>query len=138
MTAAIVLSSAWSALVLVFGLVLPSITSPTVPFGVRVPAQHADDPAIDRQTRIYRRRVLAGGIVAVIYARTGETLLLPLTMLLLVGVWYGCFFLAHYEIQAAKAAGGWYEGLHQGIAAATTLRTDPRWLAAAGRRYKIC
>jgi len=130
MTAAILLSSALSALVLVLALVLPSITSPTVPFGVRVPAQHADDPTVARQTRVYRRRVLLGGIAAaalgvVIYTLTGETLLLPLTVLLLVGVWYGCFFLAHYEIQAAKAAGHWYEGLRQGISADTQLRTDP-------------
>jgi uncharacterized membrane protein len=140
-TVAIVLSSALSALVLVLALVLPSITSPTVPFGVRVPAQHAGDPTVARQTRIYRWRVLVSGIVAagvgvVIYALTGETLLLPLTVLLLVGVWYGCFFLAHHEVQAAKAAGGWYEGLHQGIAADTALRTDPPrfpwlWLAPA-------
>src|SRR6185312_2436572 len=89
----------------------------------------------------YRWRVLLGGIAAaglgvVIYALTGDTLLLPLTVLLLVGVWYGCFFLAHHEIQAAKAAGGWYEGLRQGIAADTALRTDPPrfpwlWLAPA-------
>jgi len=141
MTVAIVLSSALSALVLVISLVLPSITSPTVPFGVRVPAQYVDDPTVLRQIRIYRWRVLLGGIVAAgigaaSYAVTGETLLLPLTELLLVGVWYGCFFLAHHEIQAAKAAGGWYEGLHQGIAADTTLRTDPPrfpwlWLAPA-------
>jgi uncharacterized membrane protein len=141
MTVAIVLSSALSALVLALGLVLPSITSPTVPFGVRVPTQHADDPTVARQTRIYRWRLLVSEIVVavvtvVIYALTGEPLLLPLTVLLLVGVWYGCFFLAHHEIQAAKAAGGWYQGLHQGIAADTALRTDPPrfpwlWLAPA-------
>ena len=141
MTVAIVLSSALSALVLVIGLVLPSITSPTVPFGVRVPAQHADDPTVARQTRIYRWRVLVSGIVAAgvgvgIYGLTGETLLLPLSVLVLVGVWYGCFFLAHHEIRAAKAAGGWYEGLRQGIAVDTELRTDPPrfpwlWLAPA-------
>ncbi|MGH3554197.1 MAG: hypothetical protein ACRDT5_16755, partial [Mycobacterium sp.] len=61
MTVAIALSSGLSALVLVLALVLPSINSPTVPFGVRVPAQHADDPTVVRQTRIYRWRVLVGG-----------------------------------------------------------------------------
>jgi uncharacterized membrane protein len=141
MTVAIVLSSGLSALVLVLALVLPSINSPTVPFGVRVPAQHAHDPTVVRQTRIYRWRVLVSGIVAagvgvVIYSVTGEPLLLPLSVLVLVGVWYGCFFLANHEIRAAKAAGGWYEGLHQGIAVDTDLRTDPPrfpwlWLAPA-------
>lgn len=141
MTVAIALSSVLSALVLALALVLPSINSPTVPFGVRVPAPHADDPTVVRQTRIYRWRILASGIVVavvggVIYGVTGETLLLPLAVLVLVGVWYGCFFLANHEIRAAKAAGGWYEGLHQGIAVDTGLRTDPPrfpwlWLAPA-------
>jgi uncharacterized membrane protein len=141
MTLAIALSSVLSALVLVLALALPSINSPTVPFGVRVPAQHADDPTMVRATRIYRWRVLvsgiiAGGLVAVIYGVTGETLLLPLSVLVLVGLWYGCFFLAHHEIQAAKAAGGWYEGRRPGIAVDTGLRTDPPrfpwlWLAPA-------
>ncbi|HEY3609998.1 MAG TPA: DUF5808 domain-containing protein [Pseudonocardiaceae bacterium] len=141
MTVAIILSSVLSVLVLVLGLVLPAINSPTVPFGVRVPAQHANDPTVVRQTRVYRWRVLISGLAAaglgvLIYALTGETLLLPLTVLLVVGAWYGCFFLAHHEIQAAKAAGGWYEGLRQGIAVDTALRTDPPrfpwlWLAPA-------
>jgi uncharacterized membrane protein len=141
MTVVIALSAALSALVLVLALVLPSISSPTVPFGVRVPAQRADDPTVVRQIRVYRWRVLVGGIVAaavgvVIYGVTGETLLLPLSVLVIVGVWYGCFFLAHHEIQAAKAAGSWYEGVRQGIAVDTELRTDPPrfpwlWLAPA-------
>src|SRR5437763_4925845 len=141
MVVAVVVSSGLSALLLVLALVLPSINSPTVPFGVRIPARNADDPAVSRQTRIYRWRVLAGGIAAagivvVGYALTGETLLLPLSVLLLVGVWYGCFFLANHEIRAAKAAGGWYEGLRQGVAVDTGLRTDPPrfpwlWLAPA-------
>ena len=141
MTVVIVLSSALSALVLVFALVLPSIASPTVPFGVRVPAQRSSDPTVLRQIHSYRWRVLLGGIAAaglgvVIYALTSETLLLPLTVLLLVVVWNGCFVLAHHEIQAAKVAGGWYEGLRQGIAVDTALRTDPPrfpwlWLAPA-------
>ena len=141
MILAIVLSSVLSALVLTIALVLPSINSPTVPFGVRVPAQHAGDPEVVRQTRIYRWRVLAGGIIAaglgtVLYGVTGATLLLPLSVLALAGVFYGCFFLANHEIRATKAAGGWYEGLHQGIAVDTGLRTDPPrfpwlWLAPA-------
>lgn len=141
MTVAIVLSSVLSALVLAIALALPSINSPTVPFGVRVPAQRAGDPTVVRQTHVYRSRVLLGGIAAagvsvVIFAATGETLLLPLSVLVLVGVWYGCFFLANHEIRAAKAAGRWYEGQHQGIAVDTELRTNPPrfpwpWLAPA-------
>jgi hypothetical protein len=94
MPVAIALSAGLSALMLVIALLLPSINSPTVPFGARIPAQRADDPTVLRQTRIYRWRVLVGGIVAagvgvVIYSVTGEPLLLPLSVLVLVGVWYG-------------------------------------------------
>jgi uncharacterized membrane protein len=141
MIIAAILSSGLLTLVLVLALMLPSINSPTVPFGVRVPARHAGDPTVVRQTRIYRVRVLASGIVAagvgvVAFVVTGETLLLPLSVLVFVSAWYGCFFLANHEIRAAKAAGGWYEGLHQGIAVDTGLRTDPPrfpwlWLAPA-------
>jgi uncharacterized membrane protein len=106
-----------------------------------VPAQRVDDPTVLRQTRIYRWRVFALGIVSaavgiVIYGLTGKPFLLPLSVLMVVGVWYGCYFLAHYKILAAKAAGGWYEGMHQAIAVDTELRTDPPrfpwlWLAPA-------
>ena len=141
MTVALALSSGLSALMLVLALVLPSITPPTVPFGVRIPAQRAHDPTVASQTRIYRWRVgvsgiIAAGVGAVLYNVTGQTLLLPLSVLALLGVWYGCFFVANQEIRAAKATGGWYEGLHQGIAVDTELRTNPPrfpwlWLAPA-------
>src|SRR6201999_1226057 len=88
---------------------------------------------------VYRWRVIFGGLAAaalgvLIYALTGVTLLLPLTVLLLVGVWYGCFFVAHHEIQVAKTEGGWYDGVRQAVAVDTELRTDPPrfpwlWLA---------
>ncbi|QUQ63993.1 DUF1648 domain-containing protein [Kutzneria sp. CA-103260] len=130
MTVAIALSSGFAALVLVLALVLPAVSSPTVPFGVRVPARHAADPVVARQTRVYRWRVVVSGVAivavgAVLYGVTGEAVLLPLWVLVLLGAWYGCFFLANHEIRAAKAAGGWYEGLRQGIAVDTDLRTDP-------------
>lgn len=130
-----------SALLLVLGLVLPAITGPTVPFGVRVPPDRAGDPTIARQTRRYRWRMVVSGIVTAgagiaAYSVTGATVLLPLSVLLLLGAWYGCFFLAHHEIRAAKAAGGWFEGLRQGASVDTRLRTDPPrfpwlWLAPA-------
>ena len=128
-------------LVLLLALVLPSVTSNTIPFGVRIPSRYASDPVITGQAHLYRRRVLlCGGIIAVAgvgsVAVTGQPLLLPLSVLVLVATWYGCFFLAHQEIRAAKIAGGWFEGLHQGIAVDTELRTNPPrfpwlWLAPA-------
>lgn len=141
MSVAIVLSLVLLGLVLLLALALPSVTSATVPFGVRVPSQHAGDPVIVRQARLYRWRVLVSGIVVTvagvgIFAATGEPLLLPLSVIVLVGLWYACFFVTHQEIRAVKAAEGWFAGLHQGIAVDTELRTDPPrfpwiWLAPA-------
>lgn len=141
MTVAIAVCSGLSALLLVIALMLPSINSPTVPFGVRVPAQYADDPTVVRQTRLYRWRVLIGAIVAVVagvvcYRATGATLLLPLSLLVVVSVWYGCFSLANNEIRAAKSAGHWYDSVHQGIAVDTGLRTDPRVFRGCGWRRR--
>ena len=141
MTVSIVLIPVLLMLVLVLGLMLPAINSPSVPFGVRVPAGHVHDPAVVSQTRLYRWRMLLGGIAvavaaAVVYGMTGKTWLLPLSVLVLVGIWYACFFMANREIRAAKAAGHWFEGLRQGVAADTGLRADPPrfpwlWLAPA-------
>ncbi|WP_457945961.1 DUF1648 domain-containing protein [Pseudarthrobacter sp. alpha12b] len=141
MIVSIILGFVLLGLVLLLALVLPSVTSGTVPFGVRIPARYAADPVVTGQARLYRRRVLlCGGVIAVAgvgsVAATGQPLLLPLSVLVLVATWYGCFFLAHQEIRAAKVAGGWFEGLHQGIAVDTELRTNPprfpwRWLAPA-------
>jgi uncharacterized membrane protein len=141
MILAIVLWAVLLALVLVIGLVLPAIADPTVPFGVRIPAGRVGDPAVTRQIRAYRWRLLGSGIVATagsvtLYALTGETLMLPLSVLVLVGAWYGCFILAHQGIRGAKAASGWYDGVRQGISVDTDLRTAPPrfpwlWLAPA-------
>lgn len=121
MTLAVAVSSVLSALVLAIALVLPAINSPTVPFGVRVPARRADDPAVARQTRLYRWRVLVGGAVTAAtgitaLAMTGEPALLPLPVLLSVGVWYGSFLRAHHEIRAAKVAGRWFGSPRGGTA----------------------
>ncbi|HET6825663.1 MAG TPA: DUF5808 domain-containing protein [Amnibacterium sp.] len=141
MILAIVLWAVLLTLVLVIGLVLPAIADPTVPFGVRIPADRVGDGVVTRQVRAYRWRLLSSGAAATagsvaLYALTGATLMLPLSVLLLVGAWYGCFILAHHAISGAKAAEGWYVGVRQGIAVDTDLRTDPPrfpwlWLAPA-------
>ena len=77
MILAVVLVSGLLALVLVIGLVLPSIADPTVPFGVRIPAGRVSDPAVGRQVRRYRWRLLGSGVLAAavsvtLYALTGS------------------------------------------------------------------
>ncbi|SDT49577.1 Protein of unknown function [Pseudarthrobacter equi] len=122
MTVAIILTSALLAMVTVLALALPAINSATVPFGVRVPSRYAADPVIVGQIRTYRKRVLASAVVvaaatAAVSAASGEALLLPLSVLVLVGTWYACFVLANHAIRAVKAAGGWFEGVRQAAAA---------------------
>ncbi|MDQ0768057.1 putative membrane protein [Pseudarthrobacter defluvii] len=106
MIISIILGFVLLGLVLLLALVLPSVTSGTVPFGVRIPEQYAASPVVAEQARLYRRRVLiCGGVIALTgvgsIAVTGQPLLLPLSVMVLVGTWYGCFFLAHQEIGAA-------------------------------------
>lgn len=130
MTVAIILTSALLAMVTVLALALPAISSATVPFGVRVPSHNATDPVIVGQTRTYRKRVLARAVVvaaatAAVSAASGEALLLPLSVLVLVGTWYACFVLANHAIRAAKAAGGWFEGVRQATAAEAGREAQP-------------
>ena len=110
MIVSVILGFVLLGLVLLLALVLPSATSVTVPFGVRIPAGYVAHPVVAAQARLYRRRVLlCGGVIALAgmgsVAVTGQPLLLPLSVLVLVCTWYGCYFLAHQEIRAAKGRG---------------------------------
>ena len=65
----------------VLGLVvlwlLPTMNRRTLPFGIRVPAAHADAPVIATQLRTTRRWILGAGLV-VVAAAVALTYLLPL------------------------------------------------------------
>ncbi|MET9019455.1 DUF5808 domain-containing protein [Actinopolymorpha sp. NPDC004070] len=118
----------------VLGLVvlwlLPTMNRRTLPFGIRVPAAHADAPVIAAQLRTYRRWILGAGIV-VVAAAVGLTYLLPLpvaqgiALVAVVVVWLPAFLRARREIGTVKEREGWYDGLRQGVAADTSLRTEP-------------
>jgi uncharacterized membrane protein len=57
------------ALVTVGFRALPALARPTLPFGVRVPPDRVDDPAVGRQRHRYARRVEeAGALAAVVVA----------------------------------------------------------------------
>ncbi|MGW0231343.1 DUF1648 domain-containing protein [Actinopolymorpha singaporensis] len=118
----------------VLGLVvlwlLPTMNRRTLPFGIRVPAAHVDAPVIAEQLRTYRRWILGAGIVVVV-AAVGLTYLLPvpvaqgIALVAVVAVWLPAFLRARREISAVKEREGWYAGLRQGVAADTSLRTEP-------------
>ncbi|GAB3962348.1 DUF5808 domain-containing protein [Plantactinospora veratri] len=118
--------------------IMPAVQRPTLPFGVRVPAQRAGDAAIAGQIRTFRSRVAVGGLlglsagIALMLAVDGdeETValvgLVPMVaLMLLVGLFY---LRARQAIQRVKAEDGWYSGVTQRVAVDTSLRTGPERL----------
>ncbi|GAA3748843.1 DUF1648 domain-containing protein [Plantactinospora mayteni] len=119
---------------------MPSVQRPTLPFGVRVPAQRAGDAAIAGQVRTFRGRVAASGLVGLLTAvaltltvagdgddeRVALVGLAPtVALMLLVALFY---LRARQAIQRVKAEDGWYSGVAQRVAVDTSLRTGPERL----------
>jgi len=108
---------------------MPSLTKPTLPFGVRVPPDRQHDPAIDRARRQYRLAVTAVTVlvlgVAGLVDRTGDAApaaLVPLGFVLLT---WTCYYRAHRQLRAVKHEHAWYSGHRQVAVADTGLRTAP-------------
>ncbi len=112
----------------------PSLTTPTLPFGVRVPAERVNAPVITEQRRRYRWLVIVGGAGVAVCATLATAaglafpgmvpLLLPLVVLV-------AFARANRAIAAVKRNEDWYRGLRQGVVTDTSLRTEPQrfpWL----------
>ncbi len=116
--------------VLLIGFVqwlMPSLASPTLPFGVRVPGERAGEPVIAVQRRRYR-----WGTAAVTLATAAGVVLLPghalAGMLAIVAdlILCGALYVhAHRRVRAAKEAGDWFAGHRQTVVTDTSLRTDP-------------
>lgn len=125
----LLLLTAWS---------MPALTGPTLPFGVRVPASHADAPVIAEQRRRYRRSVAGAGgafvLAGVALSATGPNRLVgPLAVLAVAGVCVAAYVRARGAIRAVKQREDWYQGLRQTVAVDTSLRTSPErfpWLWA--------
>ncbi|WP_049567148.1 DUF1648 domain-containing protein [Nonomuraea sp. SBT364] len=122
------------ALITCLTLALPVLARPTLPFGVRVPAERAGDPVIVAERRRYARAVVAVAVLSVpvlFLAGWPEAVCAAVAVvdLLLYG-------LAHHRIRAAGQAGAWAAGRRRGVAVDTTFRTDPvrvpwRWAVPA-------
>lgn len=131
-------------LVLLVAWLMPSLTGPTLPFGVRVPASHAHAPVIAAQRAAYRRWVggaggvlLAGWVAWALWAG-GADQVVPAALggPAMVAVCAVGLVRAHRAIRAAKRRERWYEGVRQVVVADTALRTDPvrlpwRWAVPA-------
>jgi uncharacterized membrane protein len=122
---------------------MPSLAQATLPFGVRVPRERAGEPAVTAAVRPYRRRILTAGAAVTASATTvlvlaGRTTVAnavtpPCAIALLVGLDWAAYYRAHRAVAAAKAEGGWYDGVRQGVAVDLSIRTDPErfpWLWA--------
>ncbi|PZG14796.1 hypothetical protein C1J01_25805, partial [Nonomuraea aridisoli] len=119
-------------LITCFALATPALSRPTLPFGVRVPADRAADPAVLAERRVYVRLTLLSAAAAAALCA-----FFPEIAGIALGV--GCALLyhrAHRRLRTAKRSGGWHEGRRQGVTVDTTFRTDPvrlpwAWLTPA-------
>jgi uncharacterized membrane protein len=104
----------------------PSLVPPTIPFGVRVPRDHADAPVIRAQRRWYRIAVAAVAVAATaatILAATPATGAVAVLAELAVGL--PLYLRARARVTAVKESERWFEGRRQVAVADTSLRTDP-------------
>jgi uncharacterized membrane protein len=120
--------------------IAPVVTRPTVPFGVRVPAERARATVIRHERYAYAWRTAAIGVCCTVAALLlhghGSWWLTRVILLLEVTGDLGCFSIARNKISAVKHAEHWYAGHRQVVATDTSWRTDPprfpvRWLIPA-------
>ncbi|MFI6307203.1 DUF1648 domain-containing protein [Amycolatopsis thailandensis] len=112
----------------------PALARPTLPFGVRIPARRAGEPAIALARRRYNRGIAAGAVIACAVVLTGWTARIDLVIAGLGALYAVLGGLAHRSIVVAKRDGGWYAGTRQAVAADTSLRSDPvrpQWILLA-------
>ncbi|WP_030982983.1 DUF1648 domain-containing protein [Streptomyces sp. NRRL S-1813] len=132
---ALLVNAAIPLVVLAVAWLTPSLTSPTLPFGVRIPAARADAPVIAEQRKRYRWLVgMAGGALVALNVGLSATthLVRPgVVPVLILAVFLAAFSRTRVAIAAAKRDEDWYRGLSQGVVTDTSLRTDPEpfpWL----------
>jgi uncharacterized membrane protein len=124
-----------SLLLVVLAWLMPTVNRPTLPFGVRVPADHAADPVIVSARGGYRRWVAGAGGVLVAVAGlvalvVGSPFLAAMTAFGAFAAVFGVFAFgyarARHRILVGKQRQDWYAGRRQGVAVDTALRTEPQ------------
>lgn len=114
----------------VMAWLMPSLTKPTLPFGVRVPPGHTADPVIVDQRRAYRwwvggaggSLVVAGIVLSLLF---NNRLINVVVLIAVFAVIVPSFAHARGSIRAVKRRESWYGGLRQSVAVDTSLRTRP-------------
>ena len=117
--------------------VMPSLSRPTLQFGVRLPTEFSGAPVIARERGTYRRRITVLTVCAVPAAllSTADSRWLGLTIIWLqIVVAFCCYALARQQIRAVKLTESWYDDVKQAIVVDTAWRTEPepfpwRWTA---------
>jgi uncharacterized membrane protein len=130
-----------SLLLLVLAWLMPTLGRPTLQFGVRVPADHADDRVIMTARATYRWWIAGvGSAVEIGAAGLAIGFGQPAWAVGAFGVNFLVFMVgylgARHRILAVKQREGWYTGRRQGIAVETSLHSEPepvpwRWLLPA-------
>jgi uncharacterized membrane protein len=113
------------ALVGLLTCLLPALVAPTLPFGVRIPPQRVDEPAVRQQRRAYFWRTGVIAVAATVVAAFVPPLVAAPLALVPLAAALICYALARRAIRSAKAAGDWYAGLTQAVATDTTWRSEP-------------
>ena len=117
--------------------VMPTLTRPTLQFGVRLPADFTRAPVLAAARGAYRRRIAAltacAGPGALLAAADSRWLGLSIIWLQLAAA-FCCYALARRQIRAVKLADRWYDDVKQSIAVDTAWRAEPepfpwRWTA---------
>ncbi|MFF4014819.1 DUF1648 domain-containing protein [Streptomyces sp. NPDC001843] len=108
---------------------LPSLTGPTLPFGVRSPDARSDAPEIVEQRRRYRWRIAVSGSVLIAVGVLVSSVFrfdIPGAIpLLTIAACQAAYSRARVAVMAVKRREDWYGGLRQGVVADTALRSDP-------------
>ncbi len=107
---------------------MPDAVHPTLPFGVRVPADRLSEPVIAGTKRSYRIAIVpvaALAVVASILLGNDATAagLIPVGFIALMFLDY---YAAHRALQKAKEQQRWYEGKREASVASTTARLAPK------------
>jgi uncharacterized membrane protein len=116
---------------------MPSLSPPTVPFGVRIPAGRGNAQVIFAQRRRFRIATAAETVAcgAAVVATTGRLVGFGVAIAVQVILGTVLYLRARSVISAVKAREDWFGGLRQVTVADTTLRTVPErvtwpWLIA--------
>lgn len=96
---------------------LPKAVATTIAFGVRIPEARRSDPVVLDAIRRWRLRLVASLILslALLALMRGSAASVIWPWLALLGLSVPNYLLSRHQVRAAKQAGNWFSGVHQGV-----------------------